>query len=164
MHQQEEPYYLELGERTDVWGIGHIAWRLLCNKQVDAFGPIRCDTKRSRSTEEDHQGKVPLALRRERNIRPNNSKSVLAEKSTAQYTAGKYGPEVKELVRRCLNFDHNLRPTLKEILAEVDQSFSKDDVLIEQVRDRDGLQLILPDGPEFAIGQPVDAAKRRGRE
>jgi len=163
MHQQEEPYYLESGERTDVWGIGHIAWRLLCNKQTDAFGPIRCDTKPSRSREEDEQPKIPLALRRQRNIPPNNDKSVLAEQSTAQYTAGKYGREVKELVRRCLNFDHNLRPTLKEILAEVDQSFSEDDVLIGQVRDKDGLQLILPDTPEFAIGQPVDAAKRRGR-
>ncbi|KAI4635872.1 hypothetical protein J4E83_000826 [Alternaria metachromatica] len=32
------------------------------------------------------------------------------------------------------------------------------------IKDKDGLQLILPDTPEFAIGQPVDAAKRRGRE
>lgn len=164
MHQQEEPYYLELGERTDVWGIGHIAWRLLCNKQVDVFGPIRCDTKPSRSTKKDDQHKIPLALRHERNVRPNDDKSVLAEKSTAQYTAGKYGREVKELVRRCLNFDHNLRPTLKEILAEVDQSFSEDDILIDQVRHKDGLRLTMPDTPEFAIGQPVDAAKRRGRE
>ncbi|KAI4682520.1 hypothetical protein J4E81_009594 [Alternaria sp. BMP 2799] len=75
-----------------------------------------------------------------------------------------YGREVKELVRRCLNFDHNLRPTLREILAEVDESFSEDDVLTDQIKDKDGLQLILPDTPEFAIGQPVDAAKRRGRE
>ena len=153
-----------MGERTDVWGIGHIAWRLLCNKQVDAFGPVRCDTKRSRSTKKDDQPKIPLALRRERNVRPNDDKSVLAEKSTAQYTAGKYGREVKELVRRCLNFDHNLRPTLKEILAEVDQYFSEDDILIDQVRDKDGLRLTMPDTPEFAIGQPVDAAKRRGCE
>jgi len=164
MHQQEEPYYLELGERTEVWGIVRIAWRLLCNKQVDAFGPIRCDTVPSRGTEKDQQLKIPLALRRKRNIPPNNATSVLAEQSIAQCTAGKYGREVKELVRRCLNFDHNFRPTLKEILAEVDQYFSEDEVLTEQIRDQDGLQLILPDTPEFAIGQPVDAAKRRGRE
>ncbi|KAI4961539.1 hypothetical protein J4E86_000567 [Alternaria arbusti] len=105
-----------------------------------------------------------FALRRKRNIPPNNATSVLAEQSIAQCTAGKYGREVKELVRRCLNFDHNFRPTLKEILAEVDQYFSEDEVLTEQIRDQDGLQLILPDTPEFAIGQPVDAAKRRGRE
>ncbi|KAH6882458.1 hypothetical protein BKA58DRAFT_447083 [Alternaria rosae] len=90
MHQQDPPYFLKLNEKTDVWGIDNIAWRLLCNKQAGNGGPVRCDSEPLDSTSPGPKPKIPLALAYEFNFTINDETGVFAAQSSTQYTAEKY--------------------------------------------------------------------------
>jgi serine/threonine protein kinase len=162
MQPQDWDHELKLGEKTDVWGIGSIAWSLLCNKQATSDGPIRCHSISASSTDpSSERKKVPLALVCPQNFTINDETTVLAMESSAQFTAGKYGQEIKDLVRRCLNHGHFARPTLREIIAEADHILTGNADLENQMMDAGGLHLVLPDTSALAIGQPVYAAKRK---
>jgi hypothetical protein len=163
MHQQTPPYTLQLGEKTDVWGIGNIAWSLLGNKQADYNGPILCNHHSYSLLYDDFGGRAPLAFGCELTFPSYDESNVLAEDSEIQYTSENYGQGIKALVRKCLDWGQDKRPTLRDIIAEADQYLSDDTVWTEQIMDVDRLHLSLPDDSDFAIGQPVEESKRKGR-
>ncbi|KAG9193994.1 hypothetical protein G6011_04029 [Alternaria panax] len=164
MHQQAEPYDIRLGEKTDVWGIGNIAWTLIANRQDDA-GPFRCESWTPSATFAGWDGHVPLAIQCDRNNARHDDSDVLMAYSKTNPAANEYGPQIKELVRTCLNYEQDDRPTLKEIIAEAEQFLSDPDnhTFVDQIHDKDGLNLTLPDFPEFAIEESISEVKRIGR-
>ena len=78
--------------------------------------------------------------------------------------AAKYGDELKNLVRACLNFEPNDRPNLEQIYGAAEEYVEQDETAIDCIMDQDGLGLRLPDDTEFVIGKRFDLAKHRPGE
>jgi hypothetical protein len=149
-----------LGEKTDVWGIGRIAWSLIGNRYF-SHGPVRCDEQPNQNIEyEKWSGYISLAVAAESNDIPHNRTSVLTGDSPAAPASENYPQALRDLVRRCLNYRQGNRPTLQVIIDEADQAL-QDDELWGEVMYKDGVGLKLPGSSEFRVGKAVSGNKRR---
>ncbi|KAL6166479.1 hypothetical protein ACJQWK_07831 [Exserohilum turcicum] len=151
MHQQSPPYQIKLGEKTDVWGIGNIAWTLITNSYGD-HGPIRCDGGNKSTYFARFSSQVPVAVECERNNAPHDEHGVLAEGCRRCRAASKYSQRIKDLVRRCVNFNQADRPSLTDIIAQANEVLVKGSPEMDQVMYRDGLHFTIPNSKGFAIG------------
>jgi serine/threonine protein kinase len=154
---QTGPDFVPLGEATNVWGIGRIAWTLVVNR-CDAYGPVR-DQKDKEATA--YLDIVPLSINHAWNKVKNNHLTTL--------TGGKYNPaaaeydsdELKNIVQACLNYDPKDRPTLDDIYGAAAKWLSTENLAVDQIMDQGGLELRFPSNAEFEIGRAFDLAKHR---
>jgi hypothetical protein len=80
--------------------------------------------------------------------------------------AAKYSDELRDLVRECLNFDMEHRPSLEKVYRAATKYLEDTDGAMDVVRDRDGLGLLELDLEEFEIGKvfKVPESKKRKRD
>ena len=162
MQLQEPSNLIPLGEATDVWGIGRIAWQLIVNRHT-AYGPVR--DKRA-SEPNDFDRFIPLSLSDARNRVRNNMTTTLTGGKHFP-AAANYSNELRNLVRACLNFNVEDRPTLEEIYGAATEDLERNEAAgMDVVMDPDGvgLGLKLPDMEEFEIGGEFDGRKYRSGE
>jgi serine/threonine protein kinase len=152
---QLPPRNVKFGEKTDVWGIGNIAYKLIMNGLVDQ-GPIRCDTSTKDDLFEEFDGKMPLAADYWRNAYPNDDGNVFRPGCKACRPAEEYQPDLKQLVRRCLNYEQDERPSLMEIIAEVDQHFSEFPEHMDELMDKGRYNFRVPDLDQLSTGEAMD--------
>jgi serine/threonine protein kinase len=164
---------IELGEKTDVWGIGRIAWTLLVNR-LEPGCPVRDKKGKGNDLKgndmNEYDGFIPLSLDFKINKATQNEKTVLtgglAFPAVREYT----DPTLINLVRSCLNYNPESRPTLRQIygaaqdsLQDVDDNEDFNKRAYDELMDKDGLNLKLPSHGEFEIGQTFDLASYRLR-
>jgi serine/threonine protein kinase len=159
--QELQPHInIRLGGKTDVWGIGLVAWSLIGNRYFK-HGPVHCDEQPNQKTEyEKWDGYIPLAVAAGCNKFPHNRNSVLTGESEAAPATENYPQDLRDLVRRCLNYRLANRPTLKEIIDEADQAM-QDDELWGEVMYKDSLSLKSPGSSEFRVGMDISGDKIR---
>jgi serine/threonine protein kinase len=109
-HQwQFGPPWAPLGEKTDVWGIGSILWHLLTHRTLDE-GPVREDRH-------DQKAYIPISSHKyPENKEPLNDYTTLSGRLFPESSG--YSAKLKDLVRACLNWSQEDRPTLQHILDE----------------------------------------------
>ncbi|EUC43470.1 hypothetical protein COCMIDRAFT_28065 [Bipolaris oryzae ATCC 44560] len=156
-HEMNQPPSddIKLGEKTDVWGIGNIAYKLIMNGLVDQ-GPVRCDAHTQDEEFEEFDGKIPLAAQHWRNLFQNDDTNVLSYDCPECRPTGSYTDDLKQLVRRCLNYEQSKRPALMEIIAEADRHFGEFPGDMDEVMDKGRYDLRQPNFEGFLIGEAMD--------
>jgi serine/threonine protein kinase len=104
---------IPLGEKTDVWGIGNILWYLVAHRILDE-GPVR-EYKLANNVDSDglQLPYIPISSRRSRNRQIHNRQTTLTGEMFM--AAGEYSDDIKNLVRACLNWKQENRPTLHDL-------------------------------------------------
>jgi serine/threonine protein kinase len=172
-HPQNGPDLIRLGEKTDVWGIGRIAWTLLVNR-LEPGCPVRDKRGKGKDLEgkdmKEYDAFIPLSLDLKVNKTIHNEKTVLTGGSAFPAVGEYTDPTLMNLVRSCLNYNPESRPTLRQIYgaaqdslqnADEDEDFNK--WAYYELMDKDGLNLKLPSHGEFEVGQNFDLASYRMR-
>jgi serine/threonine protein kinase len=147
-----------LGEATDVWGIGRIAWDLVANR-CTATGPVR--------DERDSRGDyIPLSSFEDPRNMVINDRTTTLTGGKLFPAAAKYSDELRDLVRECLNFDMEHRPSLDKLYRAATKYLEDTDGAMDVLRDRDELGLLELDLEEFEIGKvfKVPESKKRKRD
>jgi serine/threonine protein kinase len=149
-----------LGEATDVWGIGRIAWTLIVNRLTE-YGPLR---DRKDKAMEAFNGFIPLSIDHPLNRVKNNTKTTLTGRKYFPAAAEYDSNELKNLVRGCLNYNSRNRPTLKQVYDAATEYLAEEESAIDQIMNQEGLGLSLPSSLEFDMGRPLKRAKHRSSE
>lgn len=102
---------------------------------------------------------IALSLDRPANRELHNANRVLSGNSHYP-AAASYEEDLKDLVRRCLNFDQKDRPTLREILDAANEALENEDAK-DALEDKMGLGLSLPDSDQFMFGESFSLEKHR---
>jgi serine/threonine protein kinase len=149
-----------LGEATDVWGIGRVAWDLVANR-CTATGPVR--------DERDSRGEyIPLSSFEDPRNRVINDRTTTLTGGKLFPAAANYSDGLRDLVRECLNFHTEHRPSLEKISRAATRYLEDTDGAMDVVRDRDGLGLLELDLEEFEIGKvlkvPESKKRKRGED
>ncbi|KAH7092330.1 kinase-like domain-containing protein [Paraphoma chrysanthemicola] len=154
-HQsQQGPNFTPLGEKTDVWGLGSVAWSLLVN-QTTRHGPVRDAKVTDRVIVKDYDGFVPLSYPTQRN-RPKNDETTTLTGEGWFRAPARYSDHLKTLVRQCLNYSPHDRPTLNDIIFEAEMELSSEEAA-DVLSNLDGLGLRHgQDGKSFDIGRKVN--------
>jgi hypothetical protein len=82
--------------------------------------------------------------------------------SDAWPAARRYSEELKTLVRDCLKYFKDNRPSAKEVLRRVDRHLDANPGLREEMADPHGTLLELPDDGAFEIGDLLIAHRPSG--
>ncbi|KAF9692816.1 hypothetical protein EKO04_009107 [Ascochyta lentis] len=151
-HQYQNPEDIQsLDEKTDVWGIGRIAWALIVN-QWDPFGPMR-----EGGPEDPITGSplLPLSRRVSYNMGINDFYDQEVLIGSREWPAvNLYSEPLKALVRDCLRFWKDYRPTPREVLDRVNNHLLANPQLVDGM-DVVGTGLVLPDDNGFQVGGEV---------
>lgn len=101
----------------------------------------------------------------DRDYAPNrNNHTAKTVLSGRHFLASKYyTDELKELVRRCLNFHQDARPTPRELFDEADELLNIDPNFADELKNIDSLGLTLPNESEFEIGKQLRDKYRKRR-
>ena len=111
MQIQDPNNLIPLGEATDVWGIGRIAWQLIVNRRT-YHGPMH--DEKGPDFGDLYEGFIPLSVDYPKNRVKNDRNTTLSDKYYWPTTAF-YSGALKDLVRACLNFNTTDRPSLRDI-------------------------------------------------
>ncbi|KAJ4376030.1 hypothetical protein N0V83_001310 [Neocucurbitaria cava] len=156
---QHGPNFTPLGEKTDVWGIGRIAWSLIVHRLGD-YGPVR-DVRAYGDEFRKYEDFIPVSLDCRLNRKSNYEDTVLTGGGTFP-AARLYDDDLRGLVRRCLNLKQEDRPTLREVLDMATAALDGDEKVTTDLQDREELGLTLSKHyNQFKIGQPLSTTKQR---
>ncbi|KAF3009851.1 hypothetical protein E8E13_010552 [Curvularia kusanoi] len=146
-----------LDEKTDVWGIGRIAWTLIVNR-LNQEGPVReggpLVEGRALPLSQIHDANMEM-------VQDRYDQEVLVG-SDAWPAARRYSEELKTLVRDCLKYFKDNRPSAKEVLRRVDRHLDANPGLREEMADPHGTLLEFPDDGAFEIGDQLIAHRPSG--
>lgn len=142
---------VKLDTKTDIWGLGRIAWALIVNTW-EGHGPLRED-----GAPDDVYGD-PLAL--SKNQRENwdlddkYDKAVLI--GSKEWPAGRrYSEELKGLVRSCLKYEKEDRPSAREVLDRAERWLRENEEEAQGAMDVGRSLLDLPDNDGLEVGEPL---------
>jgi hypothetical protein len=157
MQSPNLPENVPLGEATDVWGIGRIAWQLIVNRYTN-YGPVRdeIDTEPNK-----YEGFIPLSQFIAETHELNDRNTTLTGAEEFYPAAASYSDQLRDLVCVCLNLDTIDRPSLEQIRGATTTYFEETQGAMDVVRDRDGLGLRFLKMEKFEIGEVFESKKRK---
>ncbi|KAJ4993304.1 hypothetical protein SVAN01_01279 [Stagonosporopsis vannaccii] len=130
----------KLDTKTDVWGIGRVAWGLIVNR-LEPDGPVR----ENGFLDEIYGNPLPLSQNDYQNMQVDDQYRQQVLIGSSEWPASiHYSEELKELVRDCLKFYQQDRPTPKVILDRVKRHLDANPHLKEGAMDADSTLLEFP--------------------
>jgi hypothetical protein len=147
-HHHADPEGTRLDAKTNVWGIGRIAWNLIVN-QFEIHGPVREDGVTDSVTWDP----LPVSQEQEENASLVSFRGSILRGRDGWPAAKKYSQELKYLVADCLAFLQEGRPTPREVLDEVNKHLEANPHLQDGMADPEGTGLRFTDCDGFEIGQ-----------
>ncbi|KAH6625332.1 kinase-like domain-containing protein [Boeremia exigua] len=150
-HHYDSGFPSRLNESTDVWGIGRVAWFLIVNRNSWNYGPVR-------EGGPILHGKgcaLPLSAFQTENTASEDRYDQEVLVGTAEWAASNnYSEELKALVRSCLKYYQEHRPSLQVILSDVNKHLQANPHLAEAM-DVGSTELAIPDNAGWQIGAPL---------
>jgi hypothetical protein len=147
-HNHADTDRTRLDAKTNVWGIGRIAWNLIVN-QFEYHGPIREDG----AVDSDTYDPLPVSKEQVENAAMVNFRGSILLGSDRWPAAKRYSQELKDLVADCLNFFQEGRPTPRQVLDAVNEHLEANPPLQGAMADPTGTLLNFTDCDGFEIGQ-----------
>jgi hypothetical protein len=147
-HNHADPEGTRLDAKTNVWGIGRIAWNLIVN-QFELHGPVREDD----AVDSDTCDPLPVSKEQEDNVALVSFRRSILLGSDRWPAAKRYSQELKDLVADCLTFFQEGRPTPRHVLDAVNEHLEVNPHLQDDMADPEGTGLSFTDCDGFEIGQ-----------
>lgn len=138
---------VRLDAKTDIWGLGRIAWALIVN-MCESDGPLRED-----GVHDVFNRVLTLSTNQDENWPPRDAYDEAVLVGVMFPAAKRYSEELKALVRRCLKFDKEDRPSAREVLGRADVWLVARPLEAERAESAEGSKLVLPEHRGFEVGE-----------